>query len=494
MLKKLTAIVLTILLMASLCITAYAAELSIESDTKTASKGDYVTMTVSLSGCANANTLGISISFNTNQLSLESGKWLVKGLLSDFDEATNKGVLAVDDDNFSFNGDVFLLEFKVKDDSFDISSVSAQLIVRNDSETVATVSASASVSGKGTHTHKYDQEVESSEYLKSEPSCTEKAVYYYSCTCGEKGSATFTTDSADHVMKYVSDVLADCLNDGMLDYYYCAVCQKAFYDSLGKTEIPDLAALIVKSTGIHTFSNGVCVVCGAIEEADVPAIDDDDNVPAIDDDDNVPAVDDEDDVIESVCDHDFNDLLWNDTYHWRECTECKEIIEMSRHIASSSGSNGEEVICTVCGYLIKAAQPAQTESEVTEPQITTTTESDEPAIITTTEPAESAITTTTEPTEEKTTATTTTSAETEPEVTTTQPTTSEEVTISETGDDPMPESEQSSNEEENLPADSEVPKSNNTIVILIIAVLAVIFVVGGVIGFIFYKKKIGQRS
>lgn len=490
MFKKLTAILLAMLLTASLCITASAAELSISSDSKTVSKGDSITMTISLSGCANANTLGISINFNANQLSLESGKWLVKGLLSDFDENTNKGVLAVDDENFSFNGNVFELTFKVKDDSFDVSSVSAELIVRNDSETVANVNALSSVSGTGTHTHKYDQKIETSDYLKSAASCTENAVYYYSCTCGEKGSKTFTSDSLGHTMQYVPDVLADCLNDGMLDYYYCTVCQKSFYDFAGTREINDLSDLVTEPNGNHTFSNGVCIVCGAIEDTDIPPFDDDDDIPAVNDDDEVPAVDDddhvtavddeEDDVVESVCDHEYDDeWLSNSSYHWQKCIECEETGETSRHNASSSGSNGEEVRCTVCDYLIKEAKPAETEPEVTEPEVTTTTEPSE----------ETSSETTTEPAEEETSATTTTPDETEPDVTTTQPTTSEENVTSDTSSDPAPESGETSNEEENLPADTEAPAGNNSITIILIAVIAVIFVAGGVIGFIFYKKK-----
>lgn len=41
------------------------------------------------------------------------------------------------------------------------------------------------------HTHTYDQQNTASNYLKSSATCTEKAVYYYSCTCGEIGTETF---------------------------------------------------------------------------------------------------------------------------------------------------------------------------------------------------------------------------------------------------------------------------------------------------------------
>ena len=41
------------------------------------------------------------------------------------------------------------------------------------------------------HTHVFEQEVVSSEYLESEATCEAKAKYYYSCTCGEKSEESF---------------------------------------------------------------------------------------------------------------------------------------------------------------------------------------------------------------------------------------------------------------------------------------------------------------
>lgn len=40
--------------------------------------------------------------------------------------------------------------------------------------------------------HVYSEEVVDDKYLASEATCAEKAVYYKSCTCGEKGTETFT--------------------------------------------------------------------------------------------------------------------------------------------------------------------------------------------------------------------------------------------------------------------------------------------------------------
>ncbi len=44
--------------------------------------------------------------------------------------------------------------------------------------------------------HNYNQQVTTSTYFKSAATCENKAVYYYSCTCGKKGTTTFETGNA----------------------------------------------------------------------------------------------------------------------------------------------------------------------------------------------------------------------------------------------------------------------------------------------------------
>ena len=67
---------------------------------------------------------------------------------------------------------------------------------------------SCSCGEKGTETyesgepkgHTYDQKVANEEYLATPATCTEKAKYYYSCSCGEKGTETFESGeiSSEH--------------------------------------------------------------------------------------------------------------------------------------------------------------------------------------------------------------------------------------------------------------------------------------------------------
>ncbi len=46
------------------------------------------------------------------------------------------------------------------------------------------------------HTCTYDQKVTTGKYLSGAASCTGPAMYFYSCTCGEKGTTTFTHGEA----------------------------------------------------------------------------------------------------------------------------------------------------------------------------------------------------------------------------------------------------------------------------------------------------------
>ncbi|MBQ7331331.1 MAG: hypothetical protein IJW94_06035 [Oscillospiraceae bacterium] len=46
------------------------------------------------------------------------------------------------------------------------------------------------------HTHNYDQEIATAEYLKANATCANAAEFYYSCRCGQKGIMTFTSGSA----------------------------------------------------------------------------------------------------------------------------------------------------------------------------------------------------------------------------------------------------------------------------------------------------------
>ena len=67
-----------------------------------------------------------------------------------------------------------------------------------------------------THTHAFNKQVVTDAYKAAEATCTEKAKYYYSCECGEKGTETFKVGEplGHEFTNYVSDGNATYEKDG----------------------------------------------------------------------------------------------------------------------------------------------------------------------------------------------------------------------------------------------------------------------------------------
>ena len=213
------------------------------------------------------------------------------------------------------------------------------------------------------HTHTYDQKIQKPETLKSAADCTNDAVYFKSCSCGEISTTeTFTAagtqlghawasdwskDTDNHWKEcsrchekkdeaahdYGSDNICDtcgydktvphthnltlvpakaptCTEKGNTAYYTCDGCDKWFEDATGASEITDKTSVILAATG-----------------------------------------------------HSVSDWKSDHTDHWKECTVvgCGVIIEDSKAAhtagewiidtpatATTSGSKHKE--CTVCSY------------------------------------------------------------------------------------------------------------------------------------------------
>ncbi len=90
------------------------------------------------------------------------------------------------------------------------------------------LSIGISCNNSSEHTHSFTVEKAEEKYLASAATCTQKARYYYSCSCGEKGTETFFYgETANHSFtNYVSDNNATYEKDGTktakCDYKDCA--------------------------------------------------------------------------------------------------------------------------------------------------------------------------------------------------------------------------------------------------------------------------------
>ena len=81
--------------------------------------------------------------------------------------------------------------------------------------------------------HSYTEQIVSDEYLAAPATCTEKAKYYYSCKCGEKGAETFEYGEIDPKNHDYKDVITapTKYTDGYTTHT-CAHCGNAFNDSI----------------------------------------------------------------------------------------------------------------------------------------------------------------------------------------------------------------------------------------------------------------------
>ncbi len=72
------------------------------------------------------------------------------------------------------------------------------------------------------HTHEFNQQNTDAKYLKSAASCTSKAIYYYSCTCGEKGTETFEYGEK------TAHTYSGWTTNATEHWHHCSVCNNDF--------------------------------------------------------------------------------------------------------------------------------------------------------------------------------------------------------------------------------------------------------------------------
>lgn len=149
------------------------------------------------------------------------------------------------------------------------------------------------------HTHSYDQEVATEAYLATEATCTVAATYYKSCTCGEKGTETFSSGEAkghtfDQQVATDACKATDATCTAAATYYKSCTCGEK---------------------GTETFSNG-----------------------------------------EAKGHTEATEWKSDETNHWHICTVCGEVMESSKaaHTPDHEGSAtaAYDVKCSVCGYVI----------------------------------------------------------------------------------------------------------------------------------------------
>ena len=81
--------------------------------------------------------------------------------------------------------------------------------------------------------------------LVSEATCTEHAIYKYTCTgCDAIGTETYEGEILDHVMTHHDAVVATCQAGGNVEYWACSTCSKNYDAEQGGTVIEDVNTAI----------------------------------------------------------------------------------------------------------------------------------------------------------------------------------------------------------------------------------------------------------
>ncbi|MBQ7317191.1 MAG: hypothetical protein IJW90_08770 [Clostridia bacterium] len=141
--------------------------------------------------------------------------------------------------------------------------------------------------------HSFDQKRTSAGYLVKEATCTEAAVYYFSCSCGAKGTATFTFGEAKghSFTRYVYNQDATCVKDGT-ETAVCSSCDET-----------------------HTRTKQ-----------------------------------------SSVLGHDWSDQWFSNSQgHFHMCERCQEVTTVTPHVSDGNATEYTDEICTVCRYVITPA-------------------------------------------------------------------------------------------------------------------------------------------
>ena len=119
-----------------------------------------------------------------------------------------------------------------------------------------------------THTHNFSVRNTDSQYLKSEATCTTPAEYWHSCSCGAKGTSTFTSGSAlghSFTLELVRDDYlaseATC-TEGRRYYYACKRC-----GAKGTETFPSLFPSD-GPTGHQYGAGDICTICGVEKGGD----------------------------------------------------------------------------------------------------------------------------------------------------------------------------------------------------------------------------------
>jgi len=202
----------------SASVTVFAADAAITVTGDKAERNEMVYVTVALENCADANTLAISMEYDSTVLKKVASRcqWLEAGDLQDFDITKDNGVWFVEDAT-DLNGDICKLAFQVKADApIGKTNVKCTVTVKNDATVIGTYTATGTV------------EV-TCEHVGTEGTKVDDTKHKYSCTyCQTEVTEAHTWDTGK-ITKPATETEAGTKE------YTCTLCKATKQETIPAT-------------------------------------------------------------------------------------------------------------------------------------------------------------------------------------------------------------------------------------------------------------------
>ena len=269
--KRITSLLLAVVMICSMLATAvpvFAApgDSGVSASVTEASPGDTFTVTLTVPGTEKQiSDIGVKVHFDSTvfevtEYTIPSIAGMAK-MQSNVAEANSNAFFSATYDSDSSDADItftglqLTATFKVKEGAaagtyaFELDSTCKvgsltdmglpDILVKYEDFTSKSVSVTVTVP----HTHVYDQTSTDAAHLKTPATCTEAAVYYKSCTCGENGEETFTSGSTlghDYTKEvenntYLKTAASNCTEYNVY-WYACSRCDANAKDDAEATD------------------------------------------------------------------------------------------------------------------------------------------------------------------------------------------------------------------------------------------------------------------
>ncbi len=227
-----------------------------------AAPGDYVTLTVSVSGSAPARSLAIRAIFDDNLLELSDGAWLMSNAtIIDWNTELGDGVILFDTPQ-NINGEVLSLTFRVLNGEYNTTVyVDCEVTIMAD-----TVLPAKTVSGGIDIGCDHERTI----LTAVAPTCTETGLTEgsYCSICDIMVVPQETVDCLPHTPEAVPAVPPTCVETGLAEGERCAICHEilvGWQEIETQNHIPgEWEVVLPPAVGVEGQERIMCVVCGRI--------------------------------------------------------------------------------------------------------------------------------------------------------------------------------------------------------------------------------------